>query len=666
VAGPLTRRAVAGAPARMRRGCGGAWGVALLAALLASPMAYAAEVALDRLGHVYEAGEPITVRAPSGARPYRLLDVRGKEVGAGSLASTRRIEVPGPGYYVLELPGSDARAALAVLPRGSSRRRAASFGVATHFAQGWETDIVPLIGAAGIGAVRDEQYWAAVEKQPGEYRFPGHLTRYMDALAKARLEPLVVLSFANPLYDDGDTPWSEGARAAFARYAVAVAERYRGHVRTLEVWNEYNGSFCKGPCRTDRPRHYAALLADTARALRAHDPTLTIVGGAAVKVPLPWFAALAQEGAGRHWDAVAVHPYRPHPEGVETDIAELRELLERAGAAAPVWVTETGRHVRGEDGRRAAASYLVRQMTLLRSAGVEHIYWYLLRDYAKFEGMGLLRGPDSPYGRYAPAPAYVAYANLIAMLDGARFVRREATDPRTRLYRFERGGEVIRVGWSADTVRLHAQVEAGAAETDFMGHRRALPAGPVELVLDEEPRYYTGSIEALVEARADRVLADSAADFALEQGTRGWQYGVRGDAGGFEPLRTRTDRWGHYWGEERARALRIERATMHPARRGKAGLAAVRRWTAPQAGAVRVQGTFHHRRGGDGVRACVLRDGEALWCETLPGERTAQARFDLETTLVPGTRLDFVVDPGPAGNVDRDATALHARILAVR
>ena len=89
-------------------------------------------------------------------------------------------------------------------------------------------------------------------------------------------------------------------------------------------------------------------------------------------------------------------------------------------------------------------------------------------------------------------------------------------------------------------------------------------------------------------------------------------------------------------------------------------------WTASRAGPVRVQGSFHRRRGGDGVRACVLNNGQELWCESLPGERTAQARFDLETTLAPGGYLEFVVDPGPAGNVDRDATALRARVLAAR
>ena len=42
--------------------------------------------------------------------------------------------------------------------------------------------------------------------------------------------------------------------------------------------------------------------------------------------------------------------------------------------------------------------------TDLLAAGVDRLYWYLLRDYREFEGMGLLRGPESELGRYAPTP----------------------------------------------------------------------------------------------------------------------------------------------------------------------------------------------------------------------------------------------------------------------
>ena len=130
----------------------------------------------------------------------------------------------------------------------------------THFAQGWDTDVVPLIARAGIRHVRDEQYWEQVEPKRGKYRFPERLTRYMATLIQHRLEPLVVLSFANQLYDRGLTPFSAEGRDRYARYGRAVLDRYGSQIRAVEIWNEYNGSFCQGPCQDDRPTSYVNML----------------------------------------------------------------------------------------------------------------------------------------------------------------------------------------------------------------------------------------------------------------------------------------------------------------------------------------------------------------------------------------------------------------------
>jgi len=45
--------------------------------------------------------------------------------------------------------------------------------------------------------------------------------------------------------------------------------------------------------------------------------------------------------------------------------------------------------------RDHVARYLVRQYTLLLSAHVEKICWYLCRDYNEFQTMGLLRDPKT-------------------------------------------------------------------------------------------------------------------------------------------------------------------------------------------------------------------------------------------------------------------------------
>ncbi len=96
----------------------------------------------------------------------------------------------------------------------------------THFAHGWDPAISPLVVRSGVAGVRDELYWREVEPERGRFAVPAHYENTMATLARHRLSPLIVLSFENDHYDGGATPHSDEAIAAFARYAVAVVQRY--------------------------------------------------------------------------------------------------------------------------------------------------------------------------------------------------------------------------------------------------------------------------------------------------------------------------------------------------------------------------------------------------------------------------------------------------------
>lgn len=296
------------------------WCGAVTALVLAGACAPAgaADLAFDRDPPLYRPGER-PILSDIGADSLRLLveDWRGRQVqrlDQPAVAEGGTVVLPPlpAGYY--EVVAGAQRRAFAVLepPTRASR----TFGVMTHFAQGWDPGLVPWIARAGIGTVRDEQYWNQVEPKPGKYTDPDRYARYMRALRQADIELLLVLSFANPHYDGGQTPHTPAGRAAFAAYGAELVRRYGDQLAAVEVWNEINGTFCSGPCRQDRPGTYAALLADSYGALKAANPDMTVVGGAAVKVPLPWFDALIARGAAAHWDAVAVHPYTDDPESL--------------------------------------------------------------------------------------------------------------------------------------------------------------------------------------------------------------------------------------------------------------------------------------------------------------------------------------------------------------
>ena len=650
-----------------------------------------------RLGNVFAPSETSDVIVTTTAKgiSWTLTDMTGRLVDQGQAPSDKgAVKLPlrwdKPGYFELEARTVDdggqpdrARASFAVIAQPAPSQ-SVRFGVMTHFAQGWDTDIIPLIVRAGIKNVRDELYWANTETTPGHYALPERYVRYMDALEAQGITPLIVLSFANKLYDDGNTPHTDAGRQAFARYGDFIASAFTGRVPALEVWNEFNGSFCKGPCGDDRPEAYASLLATTYRMLKTGRPGLIVAGGAAVLAPRPWFDALFDKGALDTMDAVIIHPYTSDPEGVEADIRTLRDSIRRhtGGKSKPIWATEFGRFDHSPNGRAAIADYLVRISTIMVSEGVERLYWYLLRDYDKFETMGLVRKPDAPYGRYAPTPAYVAYANLIARLADAKPLGREVTDPRSRIYRFDVGGRELRVAWSVEgDSRLRMAAERPIRVTDIVGSERTVTPqnGWIELQLSRTPVYIEGPVGGFMEPDRRPMVADSRADFDADPQGGAWSYsalvqqplspGERRNcdapeaAGRMETLEWRANNWGYAW-RGRFRDFQIDGNGAHPAVSGKTPIWAVRRWHANVEGRITVEGNVARpSKRGDGICAMVLFNGRTIWSSAVGGPNaSSNISFTLNQTVSPGTILDFVVTPGSALDVDFDTTSFRLRI----
>ena len=645
-------------------------------------------------GNVFEPSEPIEV--PVGAASdhilWSLTDFDGVEIASGTTAlssgrGTVVIAPPGPGYFELALhapmadgTGEDARTSFVVAPAPDAGGGGGSrFGVMTHFAQGWETDLVPLIARAGIREVRDEQYWEKVEREPGVYRFPAPFTGYMAALADHGVAPLIVLSFANHLYDRGLTPFSADGREGYARYGRAVLDHYGSQIRAVEIWNEFNGSFCHGPCQDDRPAAYVNLLEPAYRILKASHPDIAIVGGVTANIPLPYLEAVFQKGGLDLMDALSVHPYGSTPEGVGKEIHDLRELATRYGhPELPIWATEFGRGGSSPAGRRDVARYLVRMSTALLGAGVERLYWYLLRDYREFKGMGLVRAPDSEFGRYAPTPAYAAYANLIHQLGDARFVRREG-DARAQVYLFARHGQEVRIAWSTDApvkLRLDGGQER-LTVLDVVGRQTTtIDQGSAgALVLEDTPVYIIGSVRRITAVERGKMVADSVDDYSDRQGQAGWSYGYADgtsvgqgpDAAAydFQPMVSVADPWQREWGQPRYPWLAIGPRDAHPSGSGGHPIWAIRRWTSSASGPVHISGRIIRGAAkGDGVSAHIAVDGRVIFSADLGGaSSTKDIGYDVEADLRAGSKVDFIVTPGPHADIDFDSTKFEARIV---
>jgi hypothetical protein len=120
----------------------------------------------------------------------------------------------------------------------------------------------------------------------------------------------------SPLYLD------EERFADFARFAAAFAERYRGKVHYVIIWNEPNLALEWGYQPPD-PVKYAAMLQAVYPALKAANPDLQVLGGALAPTLAPpgsdagmndlvFLQRMYDAGAGDYFDILAIHAYGWH------------------------------------------------------------------------------------------------------------------------------------------------------------------------------------------------------------------------------------------------------------------------------------------------------------------------------------------------------------------
>lgn len=442
------------------------------------------------LGNVFLQGERATLRIVSGGAPveWKLVDLWGGVVASGRQAGDLDVPTGETGWYELSVSseGERARSRLAILaPFDPGGVEQSPFGVMTHFSANWSPDLIEVLAKAGIQHVRDEVQWAHVEQERGHFAVPDRCDRYMALLAEHHMQPLTPLTFGNPLYDPipgvpawASAPYSREGFEGYARYAVEVLRHYGSQIRAVEIWNEYNGGFSRGPA-DGKPEVYAAMLRQAYRAIKRERPDVLVLAGDTIGIPLDWLETVIQQVGIDRIDGISVHPYGYllTPEHQGERIEALRALIRKHnhGKDKPIWVTEQGWYTTApnDHGNRAPiteltqAQYLVRAWTLFLAHGVEKAFWYLGRDDQSFGTMGLVGKPDDACGTYAPKPAFVAYATLIRHLNGAEFAGRDETQEFVHSYRFVNRGRELRVVWATQPT----EVEFPAVlKTDIMGN----------------------------------------------------------------------------------------------------------------------------------------------------------------------------------------------------
>jgi hypothetical protein len=214
--------------------------------------------------------------------------------------------------------------------------------------------VTSLLQQEHANSIRDEIYWQSVETTPGHFAFPGVSSEFLDRSLAAKLTPLVILDYGNPLYS-AVYPTTDAQIDAFTHYCEFVVKSLKGKIHLYEIWNEWSGI----PASTEdvgTPEQYVKLLAHVVPRLKAIDPHATFLAGWVDANVCPgqsqnlWLQRVLKAGLLRYIDAYSYHPYtwtfpqeeKRTPQALWVKMNAFQELLTQAnsGKPFPVFVTE--------------------------------------------------------------------------------------------------------------------------------------------------------------------------------------------------------------------------------------------------------------------------------------------------------------------------------------
>lgn len=183
-----------------------------------------------------------------------------------------------------------------------------------------------MIRNAGIRYIRRDMAWSEVEQTLGVYRWHTFDRLVAETEASGR-RMMFILDYSNKLYSS-TSPRDPLTIQAYANFARAAVERYKGRGIVWEVWNEPNHPvFWKPVPNIDE---YFALAKAACIAIRQVAPREMVIAPALSGVDFEWLEGLFQRGLLPYIDGVSVHPYRAGvPETVLDDYAKLRALIAR-------------------------------------------------------------------------------------------------------------------------------------------------------------------------------------------------------------------------------------------------------------------------------------------------------------------------------------------------
>ena len=560
-------------------------------------------------------------------------------------------------------------ATVAVMPTAVTAN-AMAMGAATAFdQQGWDFSILDTARAMGVTTLRDGVQWKNIESSPGVYQFTSAGGTYLDTLIQKGFSVTLLLSDSNPLYDGGNTVYTDTGRAAYAKFIVATLNRYPG-IKAIEVSNEYNAwNFVTGPVRDEgygpRQKYYYEMLRTVYQAVKDSHPGVKVLGGAALSIPIGYFKPLFDLGALNYMDGLVIHPYTTDPEQLAKQLAMLRTAM--GTTPRPIHVTEFAQEL---DSAADTASYLVKSIAVMASSGVAEADWYALRQqgspndvWYKNVALASFTGQLLP-----PGQAYkVLSQQVLSKGAGARI----AIDDFTYAYAF--GQNAIVIWGEPRSLTVTASAKFYNAQGVEIAQPTAITAGSPIIIVSDTPLVYGSNVMV----GATQLVADSYDQFDFTNDLSGPQtfegpwayyaYGVRKQS--FDVMYTQgggeisSSDWTPYIGSNWLRPFNINANKLNPVDFGSSAspdiYKAVLRYTSPYSGSFAINGSWDVVSGSaDGVDLTVQVNAQTVLSTTFNGHYDMSVK---NVTLNKGDVVNVIIGTNKTVS-GGDTTAYRVKI----
>ncbi|MBC7162763.1 MAG: hypothetical protein H5U26_11745 [Immundisolibacter sp.] len=264
----------------------------------------------------------------------------------------------------------------------------------------------------------------------------------------------------------------------FARFVRRVASRYKGRIKSYEVWNEPASSGFFSGTVEQMVEMTRIVDQEVARA----DPTARIVCPSPAKYEsLNWFGRFVAAGGANYCDIIGYHFYTDSefPEERLNLIRKVFDVLKAHDLTTkPVWDTESGLSIGNKNADSPAASargHIARWLILTWASGVERFYWYAW-DHDRL-------GFVNPSGDMRE-PELAAYQIVQKWMLGSSFQECARVDQRWNCHLTLKNGKSAILFWTQDNSKQAVDVTPPVWLEDLHGFAGSIQGGLVSITGD--------------------------------------------------------------------------------------------------------------------------------------------------------------------------------------